>query len=107
MNPSVGRLPGPGILVDDDEMFLLALQKALQRRAVETVTAQTGAEALSLARSSPPAFAVVDLKLAGESGLTLIEPLRAVRPDMRILLLTGYASVATAVERRAAGRSGT
>jgi two-component system response regulator RegA len=98
MNLPAGRLPGPGLLVDDDEMFLMALRRSLQRRGVETVAAQSGAEALSLARSSPPAFAVVDLKLIGESGLALIEPLRAIRPDMRILLLTGYASVATAVE---------
>ena len=98
MNLPDGRLPGPGLLVDDDEMFLMALRRSLQRRGVEAVTAQTGAEALSLARAAPPAFAVVDLKLIGESGLALIEPLRAIRPDMRILLLTGYASVATAVD---------
>jgi two-component system response regulator RegA len=87
-----------GLLVDDDALFLAALRRSLQRRGLETLTAQTAAEALALAREAPPAFAILDLRLAEESGLSLIAPLRALREDMRILLLTGYASVATAVE---------
>jgi two-component system response regulator RegA len=91
-------IAGPGLLVDDDALFLKALQRSLGRHGVDSATAQTSAQALVLARETPPAFAVVDLRLEGESGLTLIAPLRAIRGDMRILLLTGYASVATAVE---------
>lgn len=87
-----------GLLVDDDVLFLRALQRSLARRGIEADTAADVESALSLARAARPDFAVVDLKLAHESGMALIEPLRAMRPDMRILLLTGYASVATAVE---------
>lgn len=87
-----------GLLVDDDALYLRTLQRSFARRGIETETAMDIDSALALARATPPDFAVLDLKLAHESGLALIEPLRALHPDMRILLLTGYASVATAVE---------
>jgi len=98
MNGLPGAPAGPGLLVDDDALYLRTLQRSLQRRGVATCTAQTAAEALAAARSEPPAFALVDLRLGSESGLALIAPLRGIRPDMRILLVTGYASIATAVE---------
>ena len=95
-------LPRVALLVDDDELFLRTLQRALQRRGIQTRIAGTAAEALALAAGSAaapaPDLALVDLKLGSESGLALIEPLRRLQPRMRILLLTGYASVATAVE---------
>lgn len=87
-----------GLLVDDDALYLRTLQRSLARRGIEADTALDIESALVLARAAPPDFAVLDLKLAHQSGMVLIEPLRALRPDMRILLLTGYASVATAVE---------
>jgi two-component system response regulator RegA len=87
-----------GLLVDDDELYARTLQRSLARKGVETVIAFDAATALALAREHAPAFALVDLKLGADSGLALIEPLRSVRADMRILLVTGYASVATAVE---------
>lgn len=87
-----------GLLVDDDALYLRTLQRSLAKRGIEADTAVDIASALALARVAPPDFAVLDLKLAHESGMALIEPLRALRPGMRILLLTGYASVATAVE---------
>lgn len=87
-----------GLLIDDDETYLRILQRSLLRRGIETAIATDGASALACAAQAPPDFALVDLKLAGESGLNLIEPLRDIRGDMRILLVTGYASVATAVE---------
>jgi two-component system, response regulator RegA len=87
-----------GLLVDDDELYLRTLQRSLARKGLETQTAQDAASALALARQHPPAFALIDLKLGSDSGLTLIQPLRALRADMRILLVTGYASIATAVE---------
>lgn len=89
---------GPGLLVDDDELYLRTLQRSLQRRGYATVTATSGDDALAAAKAHRPAFALVDLKLGSMSGLALIAPLRAVRDDMRILLVTGYASIATAVE---------
>ncbi|GAA4325902.1 response regulator [Pigmentiphaga soli] len=87
-----------GLLIDDDELYLTTLQRSLARRGLETRTAASIAEALRVADEIRPAFALVDLKLGDDSGLTLIRPLRALRADMRILLVTGYASIATAVD---------
>lgn len=87
-----------GLLVDDDALYLRTLRRSLARRGIEAETAIDTTSALAIARAQPPDFAVLDLKLGSESGLSLIAPLRAIRADMRILLVTGYASVATAVE---------
>ena len=87
-----------GLLVDDDALYLKTLKASLQRRCLTLYTAVSIAEALLLAREQPLDFALVDLKLGNESGLELIEPLRAIAPSIRIILVTGYASVATAVE---------
>lgn len=87
-----------GLLIDDDDLYLRTLQRSLARHNLETRIATNIAEALRVAEETLPAFALVDLRLGEDSGLTLIRPLRALRADMRILLVTGYASVATAVE---------
>lgn len=87
-----------GLLVDDNELYLTTLRRSLQKRGFETLGAQDGEQALALAREHRPEFALVDLRIGEQSGLELIAPLRAIREDMRILLVTGYASVATAVE---------
>ncbi|TDK32922.1 response regulator transcription factor [Luteimonas terrae] len=87
-----------GLLVDDDTLYLDALRRALTRRGIDCEIAADPATALEIARRTAPDFALVDLKLGDASGLSLIEPLRAIRADMRILLVTGYASIATAVE---------
>lgn len=68
-----------GLLVDDDELYLRTLQRSLARKGLETQTAQDAASALALARQHPPAFALIDLKLGSDSGLALIQPLRAAR----------------------------
>ncbi len=86
------------LVVDDDGLFAATLVQALRRRGYEVEAAAHQAEALALAQVDPPDAAILDLKLADESGLSLIGPLKALRPEMRILLLTGYASIATAVE---------
>lgn len=95
VNPPQSRR---GLLVDDDALYLRTLQRSLARHGVETVTASDAASALAVARQSLPDFALIDLKLGQDSGLALIQPLREIRADMRILLVTGYASIATAVE---------
>ena len=95
MQHQVGRI---GLLVDDDEIYLATLQRALLRHHITTLTATDSAAALEHARKVAPEFALVDLNLGSESGLALIPALRALRSDMRILLITGYASVATAVD---------
>jgi two-component system response regulator RegA len=90
----MGRL----LLVEDDAVFAGAMARALQRRGFEVTVAGDVAAALRCMRMQRPDYAVVDLKLGEDSGLALIPELHAEVPSMRILLLTGYASIATAVE---------
>jgi two-component system response regulator RegA len=86
------------ILIDDDAVFAAVLARALTARGFAVETAGDGARALALVRDKSPDFAVLDLKLGAENGLALIPALLGARPGLRILLLTGYASIATAVE---------
>jgi len=86
------------LLVDDDATLLGVLARALERRGFRVHAAASGEEALVVARGQPPEFAVVDLKMEGMTGLALVRELNALRADMRIVVLTGYASIATAVE---------
>jgi two-component system response regulator RegA len=86
------------LLVDDDEVFCSVLRRALQRRGFRVAVAHSPDAALELARDREPEFAVVDLRLGQSSGLVLVEQLAKQDPQMRILVLTGYASIATAVE---------
>src|SRR5690349_17841388 len=91
--------PQPSVLVvDDDERFAVTLAAALARRGYVAHVAHTAASALATTQSQQPGAAVVDLKLGADDGLALIEPLRRAQPRMRILVLTGYASIATAVK---------
>ncbi|MEO7062438.1 MAG: response regulator transcription factor [Dokdonella sp.] len=86
------------ILIDDDAVFSAVLGRALGARGFVVHIAADSIGALALIREHAPDFAVLDLKLGAESGLALIPQLLAARPELRILLLTGYASIATAVE---------
>jgi two-component system response regulator RegA len=86
------------LVVEDDPVFGAALVAALRRRGYEAEVAADGATALELAARACPNAAILDLKLGEASGLALIQPLKALDPSMPILLLTGYASIATAVE---------
>lgn len=95
---SLEKAPGTGLLVDDDTLYLQTLQRSLLKRGVPSVTATKAAEALRLAGEQTLGFALIDLRLATDSGLDLIKPLRVAQPQLRIILMTGYASVATAVE---------
>ena len=91
---SAGRL----LLVDDDETFRARLARALSERELEIVTASDPASALELARRTRPDFAVVDLKMPGGSGLELVRELVALLPGIRVVVLTGYGSIVSAVE---------
>jgi len=93
--PSSGR---PLLLVDDDATFVRVLARALASRGFDVISASNFAEARLLTRRSRPRYCVLDLKLGEENGLALIPDLLNLVPDLRILLLTGYASIATAVE---------
>ena len=86
------------LLIDDDALYLSVLKRSLERRGYRVETATNAAEAIAAANAHAPDFALVDLKLAEDSGLDLVGPLREAHAAMRIVLVTGYASVATAVE---------
>lgn len=85
------------LIVDDDEPFRNRLVRAMERRDFEVRSASGVAEAIEMARKDPPAFAVVDLKLLDGSGLDIVPELREFRDDMRVVILTGYGNIATAV----------
>jgi two-component system response regulator RegA len=89
-----GRL----LLVDDDDTFRGVLSAALARRGYKVATAADAAEAIALAGGQRFDYAVVDLRMPGPSGLTVVEALVRDQPGIRIVVLTGYASIATAVE---------
>lgn len=86
------------LVVDDDPTFNGVLTRALRRRGHEAASATTAEEALELARNESFGRVVLDLNLGGASGLSLIRPLLDANPDCRIVVLTGYASIATAVD---------
>jgi two-component system response regulator RegA len=89
----------PSVLViDDEQRFAATLAQALERRGWAPRVAHTSADALAAARECLPDAAIVDLRLGDEDGLALIEPLRTAAPNARIVVLTGYASIATAVK---------
>lgn len=86
------------LIVDDDETFCQTLARVLKRAGYEVHTANNIEQAILATQNYLPKYAVVDLKIAHESGLDLIPQLLAVKKELRILILTGYASIATAVE---------
>jgi two-component system response regulator RegA len=86
------------LVVDDDQIFRTRLIRALQTRGYEVVGAASGAEGIDMARRHRPGKAVVDLRMPGMNGLDLVSELSRIDPDMQILVLTGYGSIATAVE---------
>jgi len=86
------------LLIDDDETFSTVLSRALARRGFDVSSAASPRDALEAAQRTPPDRVVLDLNLAGQSGLGLIEPLLAINDQCRIIVLTGYASIATAVD---------
>jgi two-component system response regulator RegA len=94
--PDLG--PDPTLLlVDDDEPFVKRLARAMERRGFIPETAESVAAGKAIALSRPPAYAVVDLRLEDGNGLDVVEALRERRPDCRIVVLTGYGAIATAV----------
>lgn len=85
------------LLVDDDESFVKRLARAMEKRGFLPETAESVAAGKAMAKNNPPAYAVVDLRLEDGNGLDVVETLREVRPDCRIVVLTGYGAIATAV----------
>ena len=85
------------LLVDDDEAFVKRLAKAMEKRGFAVETAQSVAAGKAKAVASPPAYAVVDLRLEDGNGLDVVEAIRMRRPESRVVVLTGYGAIATAV----------
>lgn len=85
------------LLVDDDEVFVRRLAKAMEKRGFIPDVAISVAAGKAAAKARPPAYAVVDLRLEDGNGLDVVETLRDRRPDCRIVVLTGYGAIATAV----------
>jgi two-component system response regulator RegA len=86
------------LLADDDTTFCEVMSRALRRQGFEVSIAHDTECATRLAEADPPEYALVDLKMPGESGLTLVRRPHAIEPATRIVVLTGYASISTAVE---------
>ncbi|MDB5545561.1 MAG: response regulator receiver protein [Hyphomicrobiales bacterium] len=85
------------LLVDDDRPFLTRLTRAMETRGFQVTAAESVAEGLAQIRKSAPAFAVIDMRLGDGNGLDVISELKALRPDARGIILTGYGNIATAV----------
>jgi len=86
------------LLVDDDNVYRERLAKAIRSRGFEVVTAGGAEEAIAHAQSQSPEFAVLDLRMPGASGLDLLRRLKALDPATQVVMLTGYGSIATALE---------
>lgn len=86
------------LLVDDDATLCETLSRALAARGFQVTVAQSSDEAVKLAATDPPEFALVDLKLPDGSGLKLIKALLRLDPHTRVVVLTGYGSIATAID---------
>ena len=85
------------LVVDDDDAFRNRLVRAMEKRGYNVSAAATVKEAQQLAQDLKPEFAVVDLRMPGGSGLDVVQTLRQARKSMRIVILTGYGNIATAV----------
>ncbi|QRM56775.1 ActR/PrrA/RegA family redox response regulator transcription factor [Sinorhizobium sp. BG8] len=85
------------LIVDDDGPFLRRLARAMETRGFIVDTAESVAEGIAKAKTAPPKYAVVDLRLGDGSGLDVIAAIRQRRDDTRIIMLTGYGNIATAV----------
>jgi two-component system response regulator RegA len=86
------------LIVDDDAVFLRVMARSLERHGMHCVTAEDAAQAIESCMESQPDACLLDLKLGADNGLDLIQQLLELQPALRIVLLTGYASIATAVE---------
>lgn len=104
LQTQVETLPDRSLMVlDDDAALRTRLGRAMESRGFEVTLAASVAEATTIAKAAPPAFAVVDMKLEDGNGLKVVEAIREARPDARVVMLTGYGAIATAVAAIKAG----
>lgn len=85
------------LILDDDRPFLSRLTRAMEARGFSVTACETVAEGLAALDGTPPSFAIIDMRLGDGNGLDVISKLKAVRPDARGIILTGYGNIATAV----------
>ncbi|WP_091736623.1 ActR/PrrA/RegA family redox response regulator transcription factor [Phenylobacterium immobile] len=104
LTEDIAALPDRSLLVlDDDAPLRTRLGRALEQRGFEPTLVGSVNDALSAVRDKAPAFAVLDMRLDDGSGLKVVEAIREARPDARIIMLTGYGNIATAVQAVKAG----
>src|SRR5579864_6373771 len=104
LTEAVAQLPDKSLLVmDDDSALRIRLGRALESRGFEPTLASSVAEAVAAVKAKPPAFAVLDMRLDDGNGLQVVETIRNARPDARVVMLTGYGAIATAVAAVKAG----
>ncbi|PYE41507.1 two-component system response regulator RegA [Rhizobium sp. PP-F2F-G20b] len=96
LNDAIGLDPSL-LIVDDDGPFVRRLARAMEQRGFTVEIAESVADGIAQAKRHPPKYAVVDLRLGDGSGLDVIEAIRGCRDDTRIIMLTGYGNIATAV----------
>lgn len=98
LSADIAALPDKSLLVlDDDAPLRTRLGRALEQRGFEPVLVGSVAEALAAVRTFAPAYAVLDMRLEDGTGLKVVEAIRDARPDAKIIMLTGYGNIATAV----------
>jgi len=104
LSAEVTALPDKSLLVlDDDAPLRTRLGRALEQRGFEPTLVGSVQEAIAAVRTNAPAYAVLDMRLEDGSGLKVVEAVREARPDARIIMLTGYGNIATAVQAVKAG----
>ena len=91
------------LIVDDDDPFRNRLGRAMENKGFKVLLAKSVEEGLILTRKEPPAFAVVDLRLLDGNGLDVIEEIHKLKPYSRVVMLTGYGNLPTAVSAVKAG----
>ena len=100
----ISALPDRSLLVlDDDAPLRTRLGRALEQRGFEVTLAGGVAEALAAVRAHPPAYAVLDMRLDDGTGLKVVQAIRDARPESKVIMLTGYGNIATAVAAVKAG----
>lgn len=92
------KIDSPILVVDDDATFLRILGNALQQQQIETLLAESPEAASQIYQAHKIEYAILDLNIDGQSGLQVLQDLLQQQPDCRALILTGYASITTAVE---------
>ena len=101
---AVAALPDKSLLVlDDDAPLRTRLGRALEARGFQAQLVGSVAEAKAAVKAAPPAFAVLDMRLEDGNGLQVVEAIQIARPDARVIMMTGYGAISTAVAAVKAG----